>query len=141
MIPLGGAPIAQHGLNPVWSKLEGHPSISLHRGDSLNQRSSERKRDLWRCGHDLPADLKRALTSDAKALETWEDITPLARNEWICWIESAKKGGNKNSPDRMGLFQTESGNMLLAWLSTSLRSSRSEYIAAVPMSALGHSAT
>ena len=33
--------------------------------------------------HDLPADLKKALTSDAKALETWEDITPLARNEWI----------------------------------------------------------
>ena len=41
--------------------------------------------------HDLPADLKKALSSDAKALETWEDITPLARNEWICWIESAKK--------------------------------------------------
>ena len=41
--------------------------------------------------HDLPADLKKALTSDAKALETWEDITPLARNEWICWIELAKK--------------------------------------------------
>jgi uncharacterized protein YdeI (YjbR/CyaY-like superfamily) len=41
--------------------------------------------------HDLPADLKKALTSDAKALETWRDITPLARNEWICWIESAKK--------------------------------------------------
>ena len=41
--------------------------------------------------HDLPADLKKALTSDVKALETWEDITPLARNEWICWIESAKR--------------------------------------------------
>jgi len=41
--------------------------------------------------HDLPTDLKDALTSDAKALEVWEDITPLARNEWICWIESAKK--------------------------------------------------
>jgi uncharacterized protein YdeI (YjbR/CyaY-like superfamily) len=41
--------------------------------------------------HDLPQDLKKALTSNAKALATWEDITPLARNEWICWIESAKK--------------------------------------------------
>ena len=41
--------------------------------------------------HDLPADLERALRSDGKALETWEDITPLARNEWICWIESAKR--------------------------------------------------
>ena len=34
--------------------------------------------------HDLPEDLKNALISDAKALEMWEDITPLARNEWIC---------------------------------------------------------
>ena len=41
--------------------------------------------------HALPADLKKALTSDPKALTTWEDITPLARNEWICWIEAAKK--------------------------------------------------
>ena len=41
--------------------------------------------------HEMPADLERALASDSQALTTWEDITPLARNEWICWIESAKK--------------------------------------------------
>jgi len=41
--------------------------------------------------HALPADLKKALAADPEALKTWEDITPLARNEWICWIESAKK--------------------------------------------------
>lgn len=41
--------------------------------------------------HDLPADLKKALAADPEALNTWQDITPLARNEYICWIESAKK--------------------------------------------------
>ncbi len=41
--------------------------------------------------HDLPADLGEALGNDSVALATWEDITPLARNEWICWVESAKK--------------------------------------------------
>ena len=41
--------------------------------------------------HEMPADLEKALTSDPQALTAWEDITPLARNEWICWIESAKK--------------------------------------------------
>ena len=41
--------------------------------------------------HNLPADLRRALTSDASALAAWEDITPLARNEWICWTISVKK--------------------------------------------------
>jgi uncharacterized protein YdeI (YjbR/CyaY-like superfamily) len=41
--------------------------------------------------HSLPADLRKALASDAKALAAWEDITPLARNEWICWTISVKK--------------------------------------------------
>ena len=35
--------------------------------------------------HKLPSDLKSALVADSKALAKWEDITPLAKNEWICW--------------------------------------------------------
>jgi uncharacterized protein YdeI (YjbR/CyaY-like superfamily) len=41
--------------------------------------------------HKLPQDLGEVLASSERAIEAWEDITPLARNEWICWIESAKK--------------------------------------------------
>ena len=41
--------------------------------------------------HDLPGDFADALRGNSAALATWQDITPLARNEWICWIESAKK--------------------------------------------------
>ena len=41
--------------------------------------------------HDLPADLRTALASDAQARAAWEDITPLARNEWICWAISVKR--------------------------------------------------
>lgn len=41
--------------------------------------------------HGVPADLKTALLADSEALALWEDITPLARNEWLCWIEDAKK--------------------------------------------------
>jgi hypothetical protein len=40
--------------------------------------------------HELPADLRKALMADRKALAAWEDITPLARNEWICWAISVK---------------------------------------------------
>jgi hypothetical protein len=40
--------------------------------------------------HELPPDLRKALAADAAALALWEDITPLARNEWICWTESVK---------------------------------------------------
>lgn len=41
--------------------------------------------------HTLPADLKKALTASPKALAIWEDISPLARNEWICWTISVKQ--------------------------------------------------
>ncbi len=41
--------------------------------------------------HDLPADLRKVLVADKACLAAWEDITPLARNEWICWVISAKK--------------------------------------------------
>lgn len=40
--------------------------------------------------HKMPADLRKALLVDAEALKAWENITPIARNEWICWVESAK---------------------------------------------------
>ena len=41
--------------------------------------------------HKVPEDLREALTSDPKALTLWEDLTPLARNEWICWVTFVKK--------------------------------------------------
>jgi uncharacterized protein YdeI (YjbR/CyaY-like superfamily) len=41
--------------------------------------------------HNVPADMKSILTSKTKTLEWWQSLTPLARNEWICWIEDAKK--------------------------------------------------
>ena len=40
--------------------------------------------------HKLPKDLKKALLAHPSALVLWNDITPLARNEWICWVEGAK---------------------------------------------------
>lgn len=41
--------------------------------------------------HKLPVDLRKALTADPDALAKWNDLTPLARNEWICWAISVKK--------------------------------------------------
>jgi uncharacterized protein YdeI (YjbR/CyaY-like superfamily) len=41
--------------------------------------------------HKLPADLKKALLANKKALAAWENITPLARSEWICWTITVKQ--------------------------------------------------
>jgi hypothetical protein len=41
--------------------------------------------------HKLPVDLREALLANSTALAAWMDITPLARNEFICWVEDAKQ--------------------------------------------------
>ena len=41
--------------------------------------------------HSVPEELRKILMADSAALAFWEDITPLARNEWICWVEDARK--------------------------------------------------
>ena len=41
--------------------------------------------------HELPSDLHATLRASAEALDAWNDITPLARNEFICWVEDAKQ--------------------------------------------------
>ena len=41
--------------------------------------------------HEVPNDVRKILVSKPTLLAVWEDITPLARNEWLCWILSAKK--------------------------------------------------
>ena len=41
--------------------------------------------------HELPEDLRAALLEHPAALAAWDDITPLARNEFICWVEDAKQ--------------------------------------------------
>src|SRR5215211_5281198 len=41
--------------------------------------------------HKLPAVLRKALIANTTALEAWTDITPLARNEFICWVEDSKQ--------------------------------------------------
>jgi hypothetical protein len=40
--------------------------------------------------HALPGDFRAALLASAPALAAWRVITPLARNEFVCWVLDAK---------------------------------------------------
>ncbi|NVN94927.1 MAG: DUF1801 domain-containing protein [Bacteroidetes bacterium] len=41
--------------------------------------------------HDVPSDMQKTLTSNADILEKWNKLTPIQRNEWICWVTIVKK--------------------------------------------------
>jgi hypothetical protein len=35
--------------------------------------------------------MQKAILADKRIQKIWEDITPLARNEWICWTITVAK--------------------------------------------------
>src|SRR5256885_12473896 len=39
----------------------------------------------------VPTDLRKALAADPKAKVQWSDLTPIARRDFISWIDSAKQ--------------------------------------------------
>ena len=40
--------------------------------------------------HETPPELKAALKANEALEMRWNDLTDLARNEWICWMTSPK---------------------------------------------------
>ncbi len=59
--------------------------------------------------HTVPADLRTSLTNSAKALDAWNDLTPLARNEWICWATSVKKSETRKAHIQRLIKEIENG--------------------------------
>ncbi|MCE9643041.1 MAG: YdeI/OmpD-associated family protein [Candidatus Andersenbacteria bacterium] len=59
--------------------------------------------------HKLPADFKQAIASDKAVQALWNDITPLARNEWICWVTSGKKAETRGIRIKKGLSKMRGG--------------------------------
>jgi uncharacterized protein YdeI (YjbR/CyaY-like superfamily) len=59
--------------------------------------------------HAMPADWRKALGQTPAALEVWNDTTPLARNEWICWVISGKKAETREIRIKKGLSKLKGG--------------------------------
>lgn len=75
--------------------------------------------------HKLPTDLRKALTGDKAALAKWEGLTPLARNEWICWVEYVKKAETrKEHIDRVVTELNEGKRRPCCWLGCTHRTDK-----------------
>lgn len=59
--------------------------------------------------HRLPTDLRQGIESDPVVLSLWADITPLARNEWICWVTSAKLDETRKRRIAVGIDKMRGG--------------------------------
>jgi hypothetical protein len=59
--------------------------------------------------HKLPEDLRKALSSNPKALAAWQSLTPLARNEWICWTIDVKQAATRKNHIERTISELQEG--------------------------------
>ncbi len=59
--------------------------------------------------HELPEDLRKVLIANRPVLDIWTSLTPLARNEFICWIEDAKQTKTRERRIRRTQEELEEG--------------------------------
>lgn len=59
--------------------------------------------------HSLPDDLAAALAADETAKAAWLDITVLARNEFICWVDAAKQQQTRERRIRRAVEELNDG--------------------------------
>src|SRR5699024_4881552 len=59
--------------------------------------------------HDLPEDLARALLACTTAQAAWGDRTPLAGNEFACWVEDAKRQQTRERRIRRTVEELDDG--------------------------------
>lgn len=57
----------------------------------------------------VPAEFRKALEATPRALAVWEDITPIARRDWIFWIISGKKEETRKIRIEKGCSKLSSG--------------------------------
>lgn len=59
--------------------------------------------------HTIPDDLKKRLKSQPAAQKCWESLTPLARNEWICWVTFVKQAKTREDHVRRTVVELQEG--------------------------------
>src|SRR3989344_7638844 len=91
--------------NPM---IKSRPSLKLRRATEGMVRPAHHTL-AGGTAHQLPADLRHAIISTPKVKALWQDITPLARNEWICWVTSGKKMETRGIRIAKDLYKMKGG--------------------------------
>ena len=69
-----------------------------------------KKETVMSMPHKIPEDLRKTLNSSPAVVRaTWKDVTPLARNEWICWVISGKKSETRDIRIKKAISKLKGG--------------------------------
>lgn len=59
--------------------------------------------------HQAQDDMRAAITADPAILALWQNLTPLGRNEFICWVDDAKQAATRARRIRRTLEELTEG--------------------------------
>ena len=59
--------------------------------------------------HEVPADMRKVLSSDSGLLARWNCLTPIQRNEWICWVTFVKKDETRKEHVKRTIIELKEG--------------------------------
>lgn len=59
--------------------------------------------------HEITDDIQNALQTDVDLIFIWNKLTPIQRNEWICWITIVKKAITREEHINRMLEQLKEG--------------------------------
>lgn len=59
--------------------------------------------------HQAADDLQAAITAQPDVLTLWEGLTPLGRNEFICWVDDAKQPATRARRIRRTVEELQEG--------------------------------
>lgn len=60
--------------------------------------------------HEIPDDIREAVEAEADALSLWNTLTPIQRNEWICWTIMVKKAATRAQHVKRMIEEIKEGN-------------------------------
>lgn len=109
LLPAKACTIAPAGPTAVQHLAAGPISLKFERRRVLDTCLVSSQRVPGGVVHKLPDDLRKALVANPAALAAWNDITPLARNEFICWVDDAKQAKTRERRIRRTQEELEEG--------------------------------
>ncbi len=59
--------------------------------------------------HQAQEDMRAAISADPAILALWQNLTPLGRNEFICWVDDAKQAATRTRRIRRTIEELTEG--------------------------------
>jgi len=104
---IGVVVVEPDGRRGHWLNGETLAAAGADEGDSVE--AELRPTKAWP-EPDVPDDLRQALDeAPAEIRETWEDITPMARWEWVRWVKATKNPDTRARRVEVSISKMESG--------------------------------